>query len=129
MSAADRTDHVDRLRAAILDIDAHATGLGEDENGFVAGGYVISIGSLHRALGIVGHPSRKCRLCGPERHLCVERELAAQVSDAYLRDALRAIAIAADVQIMAEYGEKPNGVLLDDILVELGRPAGEGARL
>src|SRR5436190_3485029 len=38
---------VEAVKHAILDIDAHATGLGEDANGFVSGGYVISIGCLH----------------------------------------------------------------------------------
>lgn len=41
-----------RLRAAIEDIDAHATPLGTDEDGFVSTGYLISVGCLHRALGI-----------------------------------------------------------------------------
>lgn len=48
---------------------------------------------------------------------------------AYLRDALEAIANAIDVAPEADYGPKANGVLLDDILVALGRPEGEGARL
>jgi hypothetical protein len=47
-------------RAAILDIDAHAAPLGEDADGFVTGGYIVSVGSLHRALGVVGHSSAKC---------------------------------------------------------------------
>jgi len=42
----------DRLRAAILDIDAHATPLGHDEDGFVTGGYLVSVGAMHRALGV-----------------------------------------------------------------------------
>lgn len=52
---------VERLEAAILDIDAHATPFGEDEDGFVTGGYLISVGSLHRALGIVGRSAAKVR--------------------------------------------------------------------
>ena len=52
-----------------------------------------------------------------------------EVTSAYLRDALEAIARAADVACEADYGPKANGLLLDDILVALGRPAGEGARL
>ncbi len=48
------------LKAAILDIDAHATPLGQDEDGNVAVGYAVSVGSLHRALGLVGHGSAKC---------------------------------------------------------------------
>lgn len=51
---------LERARAAILDIDAHAAPFGEDADGFVTGGYIISVGSLHRALGVVGHSSRKC---------------------------------------------------------------------
>ena len=57
----------ERLRNAILDIDAHATGFGEDVDGFVDGGYLISVGSLHRALGVVGHTTRKCLTC-PHPH-------------------------------------------------------------
>lgn len=58
-----------RLKAAILDIDAHATPLGEDEDGFVTGGYLISVGCLHRALGLVGHASPPCRDCeGHDQH-------------------------------------------------------------
>jgi len=49
-----------RLRGAVLDIDAHAAPLGRDEDGFVAGGYIISVGCLHRALGLVGHSAAKC---------------------------------------------------------------------
>ena len=64
-----------RLKAAILDIDAHATPLGTDEDGFVAGGYIISVGSLHRALGLVGHTAPPCPRCKPESHDCeAERE-------------------------------------------------------
>lgn len=48
------------LEAAILDIDAHATPLAEDEGGFTTGGYLVSVGALHRALGVVGHTVRKC---------------------------------------------------------------------
>lgn len=59
------------MEAAILDIDAHATGLAEDDEGFVTGGYVISVGCLHRALGLVGHTAPKCRLCDPSQHGCL----------------------------------------------------------
>ena len=59
----------DRLRAAISDIDAHATPLGEDEDGFVTGGYLISVGSLHRALALAS-TAPPCRVCGPESHDC-----------------------------------------------------------
>ena len=45
------------MRGAILDIDAHATPYGTGE---WAEAYVISAGSLHRALGLVGHSSPKC---------------------------------------------------------------------
>ena len=44
---------IEALTAAILDIDAHATPLGEDDDGFVAVGYAVSVGALHRALGLV----------------------------------------------------------------------------
>lgn len=48
------------LKAAILDIDAHSTAMGEDGDGFITGGYIVTVGSLHRALGAVGHTARKC---------------------------------------------------------------------
>lgn len=63
-------DQVRRLEEAILDIDAHATGVAVDEDGFNTGGYLVSIGSLHRALGVIGHTSVPCRECGPESHDC-----------------------------------------------------------
>ena len=61
-------EQVEALKAAVLDIDAHATPLGEDEDGFTTGGYIVSVGALHRALGVVGHAARKCKpgaLCPP----------------------------------------------------------------
>lgn len=62
---------VEAVKRAVLDIDAHATALGEDRDGFVTGGYVISVGSLHRALGVVGHTAPPCPLCKPSDHDCV----------------------------------------------------------
>lgn len=60
MEANDRhRQKADSLTEAILDIDAHATPLGEDADGFVSTGYVVSVGSLHRALGVVGHTARR----------------------------------------------------------------------
>lgn len=59
-AAARRIELLAKFRAAILDIDAHATPLGEDDDGFVAIGYAVSVGSLHRALGLVGHSAAKC---------------------------------------------------------------------
>lgn len=85
----------DRLRAAILDIDAHATGIGEDEHGFVSKGYVVTIGALHRALGVVGHPAVKCRYCDPVAHDCntvlgaVEELARLRHENAVSHDALR----------------------------------------
>ena len=58
------------LTDAILDIDAHATGMGEDADGFVTGGYIVTVGALHRALGVVGHTAVKCRYCDPSQHDC-----------------------------------------------------------
>lgn len=63
-------EQVKKLEAAILDIDAHATALGEDGRGFVAGGYIVTVGSLHRALGVVGHPAPRCLRCTPPSHDC-----------------------------------------------------------
>jgi len=65
---------VERLRAAILDIDAHATPLGEDDDGFVAGGYVVSVGALHRALGLVGHGAGHHEAADAFRRDCGLRE-------------------------------------------------------
>lgn len=39
-----------------------------------------------------------------------------EATSAYLRDALEQIALALGLTINADYGPKPNGVLLDDIL-------------
>jgi hypothetical protein len=65
MSGADRGDYlaqrVKALELAILDIDAHAHAMGSDEDGFNSGGYIISIGSLHRALGLLGRTAAKPR--------------------------------------------------------------------
>jgi hypothetical protein len=84
-----------RLRDAILDIDAHATGMGEDKDGIVTGGYIVTIGALHRALGVVGHTAVKCRYCDPQAHDCgtalgATEELARlRYQAAARRDALR----------------------------------------
>ena len=58
-----QASRITELRNAILDIDAHATPFGTDDDGFVSGGYLISVGSLHRALGVVGHSAAKCGGC------------------------------------------------------------------
>lgn len=50
-----------RLKAAILDIDAHANAIGSDEDGFNSGGYIVSLGAIHRALGILGRTGIKQR--------------------------------------------------------------------
>lgn len=47
---ADLEDEVDRLRAVVEDITAHATPIAEDDDGFVAVGYTVTIGAIHRAL-------------------------------------------------------------------------------
>lgn len=75
-------DYVARLEAAILDVDAHATPYGTDADGFVDGGYIVSVGAIHRALGVVGHTSPKCRLCDPKAHDCATA-LGALISSAY----------------------------------------------
>ncbi|MER7213147.1 hypothetical protein ABT340_39300 [Streptosporangium sp. NPDC000239] len=53
---------VERLRAHILDIDAHATPYGDipDDPGYV-GIYLVTAGALHRALGKVGHCAPSCQ--------------------------------------------------------------------
>lgn len=56
-------DESARLRAAVLDIDAHATPIGladpDDPDGNPAY-YAVTVGSLHRALGIIGHTAARC---------------------------------------------------------------------
>lgn len=69
-AGAEMTDREKALTDAILDIDAHATGMGEDEFGFVTKGYIVTVGALHRALGVVGHTAVKCRYCDPQAHDC-----------------------------------------------------------
>lgn len=53
---------IERLRAHILDIDAHATPYGDlpDEPGYV-GTYLLTAGALHRALGTIGHSAVSCQ--------------------------------------------------------------------
>lgn len=53
----------DRLRTAILDIDAHATPIGQADPQDPDGNphhYVVTVGALHRALGKVGHTAPLC---------------------------------------------------------------------
>lgn len=52
---------VAELEAHILDIDAHATPFGDipDDPGWV-GTYLVTAGSLHRALGKIGHTAPSC---------------------------------------------------------------------
>lgn len=87
-------EQVEALKAAVLDIDAHATGLDEDKDGFTTGGYIVSVGALHRALGVVGHAASKCKpgaLCPP----CAQAEA--------LADALENL--QATVQATCEGGQ------------------------
>jgi hypothetical protein len=53
---------IERLRAHILDIDAHATPYGDipDDPGYT-GVYLVTAGALHRALGTIGHSAPKCQ--------------------------------------------------------------------
>ena len=53
----------DRAVTAIIDIAAHSTPFGEDDEGFVSGGYLVSVGAMHRALGVVGHSAAPCPAC------------------------------------------------------------------
>lgn len=48
-----------KLEAAVLDIDAHATPFSEDEDGWITR-YLMGVGALHRALGLIGHSAPKC---------------------------------------------------------------------
>lgn len=65
----------ERLKAAILDIDAHAVALGEDKDGWTSIGYFVSIGALHRALGVAGHPAAKQNGGYVELSFYVKRQL------------------------------------------------------
>jgi len=58
----------DALAAAIKDIDDHATPLGEDEDGFVATGYLVSVGSMHRAINAL-HKVPDSLATRPEPHV------------------------------------------------------------
>lgn len=120
-SSPDVTALADELRNAILDIDAHATPFGTDDDGFVSGGYLISVGSLHRALGVVGHSAAKCGGCRncwtldqwkAEEQLLrdeleaqatriteLERWKAQQLTTAELADRLLAIAEALNLEV------------------------------
>ena len=64
---------VERLRAAIADIDAHSTPLGEDDDGFVTGGYLVTVGAIHRAVAAAGLTAPPCRVCTPTSHDCEVR--------------------------------------------------------
>lgn len=59
---AEARAEVERLRAHILDIDAHATPYGDlpSEPGYT-GTYLVTAGALHRALGTIGHSAASCR--------------------------------------------------------------------
>jgi hypothetical protein len=114
-------DRMKALEAAILDIDAHASPLGEDVDGFVAGGYIISVGSLHRALGLIGHTSRRCKLCGTDEHACATTLLEARAANDYLHDALLTIAGAMGAPTTDADGEPlVNFQLLNEILQWVG---------
>ncbi|MFC3984931.1 hypothetical protein [Streptosporangium jomthongense] len=79
----DLVAEVERLRAHILDIDAHATPYGDipDDPGYV-GIYLVTAGALHRALGKVGH-------CAPSCQAEAERDEALAELEAARQDAAR----------------------------------------
>lgn len=93
---------VEAVKKAVLDIDAHATGLAEDEDGFVTGGYLISVGSLHRALGIVGHTAPKCRLCDGTSVGCLRDKIEAETNGALVREILEAMAVEQGVSLESD---------------------------
>jgi hypothetical protein len=43
----------DRLRAVVEDIIKHATPIAEDDDGFVAVGYTVTVGAVHRAIAAI----------------------------------------------------------------------------
>jgi hypothetical protein len=110
----------ERLKAAILDIDAHATPLGEDDDGFVSIGYAVSVGSIHRALGLVGHTAPKCRDLPCERAARLEGENAA------LREALEEIELEASMaDARGVYTGDDNWRILCDARAALARAAAD----
>ena len=58
----ERDAEMERLRAHILDIDAHATPYGDipTDPGYT-GVYLLTAGALHRALGTIGHTAPSCQ--------------------------------------------------------------------
>lgn len=61
--AYETANHLSRrvaaLTEAVLAIDSAAIPLGSTEDGFVAVGYFVPIGPLHKALGVIGHSGAK----------------------------------------------------------------------
>lgn len=47
------SDRIDKLETALRDIIDHATPLGSDSDEFVSTGYVVSVGCIHRAMGLI----------------------------------------------------------------------------
>ncbi len=78
------------LRQAVLDIDAHATPVGQADPDDPDAGphhYIVTVGALHRALGKVGHTAPAC-----------PAEASVERVRNYLRPHLRAVAVdPADV--------------------------------
>jgi hypothetical protein len=110
---------VERLRAAILDIDSHATPYGDlpEEPGYV-GTYLVTAGALHRALGKIGHTAPKCtaeaqveRLTQENTRLQQRLEAAWEMGD---RTAQRAIMLdAADRDVIEKAKAAVNDARLD----------------
>lgn len=105
-----------RLIDAILDIDAHATPMAEDEDGFVAVGYGVSVGSIHRALGVVGHSSVKCRICAKGTPC---EEMRATAAEEYVREALTRLCDAAGIP----HEGRANFYLVDDLAAVFAKGA------
>lgn len=42
-----------RLRAALQDLVEHANPIAEDDDGFVAVGYTVTVGAVHRAIAVL----------------------------------------------------------------------------
>ncbi|MFF8953862.1 hypothetical protein ACF09I_34450 [Streptomyces sp. NPDC014940] len=83
----------DRLKAAILDIDAHATPIGLADPNDPDGNphhYVVTVGALHRSLGKVGHTAAPCTAeAALERVRTLRDPIAQALEDADYRPDMR----------------------------------------
>lgn len=113
-------DERDRLRAHILDIDAHATPYDDlpEDPGYV-GTYLLTSGALHRALGSLGHSAAKCPAAIKAGRLQDQLEKA-EATLARVRE----LATAYDVKGIQD-GNDGLTLAMRHLAKELGQPASE----